>query len=66
MDHLTKHQVERYRWASQLAFVAMGKRKVWGEDPRHLANDDPLAWWLLTEAIATGGPKIASKDRPRK
>jgi hypothetical protein len=54
----TKKQViRRYKWASELARLAMGKKKQWGDKPRDIATDDPLAWWCLTEAIATGGPR---------
>jgi hypothetical protein len=45
--------VEKYRRASSLAVVAMGKTtpKMYGDKPRWKAYDDPLAWWCLTEAI---------------
>jgi hypothetical protein len=43
---------ERWRWAMTLAASAMGKDKR-GE----IANEDPLAWWLLTELIYKGLPR---------
>lgn len=45
----------RYLWAGEVARVAMGKKKWYG-GIRDAAAEDPLAWWCLTEAIATGGP----------
>jgi hypothetical protein len=48
--------LKRYVWAAELARIAMGKKKQWGDVPHDAASDDPLAWWCLTEAIATGGP----------
>lgn len=60
-------QLNRYRWAMDLARVAMGKEKQWGDKPRDRAIEDPLAWWCLTEAIATGGPQCRSlKPRQKK
>jgi hypothetical protein len=44
--------IKRYKWAGELARIAMGKVKVFGEAPHDAAIDDPLAWWCLTEAIA--------------
>lgn len=53
-----KASTRRYLWAARLACVAIGKSKKMYGDPRtNVAEDDPLAWWILTEAIATGGPK---------
>jgi hypothetical protein len=48
---MTRKQIKRWKRAAHLARIAMGKRKVWGEDKTELANDDPLAWWCLAEAI---------------
>lgn len=48
---------KRYIFAGELARIAMGKTKRWGQSATDAATDDPLAWWCLTEAIATGGPK---------
>lgn len=50
--------VQRYRWAGAAAAAIMGKNKHWGSESTNAADDDPLAWWTLTELIATGGPKL--------
>ena len=50
--------IRRYRWAGEVARIAMGKTKAWGDkQPHDVATDDPLAWWCLVELIAEGGPK---------
>lgn len=49
-------RVRRWLWAATVAKTAMGKRKPWGDKPVWIAEDDPLAWWVLTELIAKGGP----------
>ncbi len=50
--------VKRYLWAGEVARIAMGKKKAWGcKTKQDAAAEDPLAWWCLTEAIASGGPK---------
>lgn len=49
----TTKLVIRYDQAGKIARLAMGKRKNYGET-RWIAEDDPLAWWLLTELIANG------------
>lgn len=52
-------ELERYLWAARAARSIMGKtRAIRGCPGVPLANDDPLAWWCLTELIATGGPKL--------
>lgn len=48
---MTKRQLERWRRAGNLARIAMGKKKQWGDPPLCAATEDPLAWWCLTEAI---------------
>lgn len=53
-----KRLVQRYRWAGAAAAAIMGKNKHWGSEPTNAADDDPLAWWTLTELIAIGGPKL--------
>lgn len=64
---MTARQIKRYKWAGRLAYAAMGKSKRWGGPPHNNADDDPLAWWVLVEAIATGGPKdIKSKPTETK
>lgn len=60
----TKPSRKRYMWAGELAASVMGKRKVWGDKPQSVADEDPLAWWCLTELIATGGTNPA-KGRAR-
>lgn len=57
INHPRSCSTERYVWAANIARVAMGKTKQWGDSPHDKANDDPLAWWCLTEIIATGGPR---------
>lgn len=52
-----KANIKRYKWAGRIARSVLGKRKVWGDRPVYVADEDPLAWWTLTELIATGGPK---------
>jgi hypothetical protein len=52
-----KPSLKRYKWAGKLAQIAMGKSKRWGASPEDNATNDPLAWWCLTEVIASGGPK---------
>ena len=49
--------VDRYKWAGEVARIAMGKNKWRGDKPTDAASDDPLAWWCLTECIANGGPR---------
>lgn len=48
-----RRNIELQMWleAQNLAIVAMGKTKVWGEKPHWAAYDDPLACVTLTEAI---------------
>lgn len=50
---MTKREIERWARASRLARDAMGKqpRRRGDKDARWNADDDPLAWWCLTEAI---------------
>lgn len=55
---MNKSEVNKYLWACELAKVAMGKHKRWGDKKADwIANDDPLAWWCLVEAIMSGGKK---------
>ncbi len=49
--------IELYSHAGDLAKLAMGRDESRvgrrrGEPARWNADDDPLAWWCLTEAIA--------------
>ena len=48
-----RSNIELRLWleAQNLAIVAMGKTKQWGEKPHWAAYDDPLACVTLTEAI---------------
>jgi hypothetical protein len=50
--------IRRYKIAMYVAQVAMGKetrRRVRGDGPaRWNSQDDPLAWWCLTELLVNG------------
>ncbi len=51
-----------YIRAGELARIAMGKVKYWGNPTKiDAATEDPLAWWCLTEAIVG-----ISARRPKK
>lgn len=62
---ITDREVELYSKAGALARVAMGKTELrrgrgWGRKAQTwIADDDPLAWWCLTEGIV----KIAKEYR---
>lgn len=53
---MTVREQRRWRAAGMMARIVMGKhRRVRGDTkPRWLADDDPLAWWLLTESLFYG------------
>lgn len=53
---MTPKQIEKYKRAGFIARVAMGRRPRGGPgiprlEPGWVADDDPLAWWCLTEWI---------------
>lgn len=57
MKRRSEQTEDRITWAARVARMAMGKSKVragrefvevWN------ADEDPLAWWCLTELIADG------------
>lgn len=48
---MTKKQIQHWNKAAKAALLLMGKKKVWGEKSRWMAEDDPLAWVCLTQSL---------------
>ena len=60
---MTNREVRRWRKAATLARLAMGQEQSRGVrgSPSHLfwrADEDPLAWWCLTECIYAYGQRF--------
>lgn len=51
---MTDITMRRWKEAADIAYRAMGTR---GKDHIHVADEDPLAWWCLTEWIYNYGQR---------
>jgi len=64
-------ELEMYLEAGDIARYAMGRiphgpgRRSADEKVRWQANEDPLAWWLLTETIVAFGKRARLKKARR-
>ena len=48
---MNEREIAMYVEAGDIARMLMGTEKQWGSKPRICANDDPMAWWCLTELL---------------
>lgn len=57
---MTRKEIQTYQRAAKLAVHVMGRRKPWGDAPVWVAEEDPLAWWCMTELLV----RISKSPKP--